>query len=47
MIKLGEIQELEVAKKVDFGVYLKSPDDEEGKEKILLPIKQVPKDTNI
>lgn len=47
MIKLGEIQELEVVKKVDFGVYLKSSDDETGKEKVLLPIKQVPENTEI
>lgn len=54
MIRLGEIQELEVVKKVDFGVYLKSPDSnlesENGKEKeekVLLPIKQVPKDVKI
>lgn len=47
MIKLGEIQELEVVKKVDFGVYLKSHDDENELEKVLLPIKQVPEGTNI
>lgn len=47
MIKLGEMQELEVVKKVDFGVYLKSPDDEKGKEKVLLPHKQVPEKTKV
>jgi len=47
MIKLGEIQELEVAKKMDFGVYLKSADDEKGDNRILLPIKQVPANTEI
>ncbi len=47
MIKLGEMQELEVAKKVDFGVYLISPDDENGDDRILLPIKQVPEDINV
>jgi len=47
MIKLGEIQELEVAKIVDFGVYLISSDDEEGEDRILLPIKQVPENTEI
>lgn len=47
MIKLGEIQELEVIKKVDFGVYLKSSDDEKGEDRILLPLKQVPENTNI
>ncbi len=45
MIKLGEMQELEVTKKVDFGVYLKSPHDEKGDDRILLPLKQVPENT--
>jgi len=45
MIKLGEKQELEVIKKVDFGVYLA---EESGKdEKVLLPIKQVPEGCDI
>ncbi len=45
MIKLGEKQELEVIKKVDFGVYLaeKSGSD----EKVLLPVKQVPEGCDI
>lgn len=45
MIKLGEKQELEVIKKVDFGVYLaeKSGSD----EKVLLPGKQVPEGCDI
>lgn len=45
MIKLGEKQELEIIKKVDFGVYLaeKSGSD----EKVLLPGKQVPEGCNI
>jgi len=47
MIKLGEMQELEVVKKVDFGVYLKSADDVKGEDKVLLPLKQVPEKTNI
>jgi|GEM_PF-18312 len=47
MIKLGEIQELEVVKKMDFGFYLKSSDDEKGDNRILLPIKQVPANTEI
>lgn len=46
MIKLGEMQELEVAKKVDIGVYLKS-DNEKPEDRVLLPIKQVPADTKI
>lgn len=45
MIKLGEMQELEVIKKVDFGVYLKSPDN--IRDEVLLPSKQVPENTNI
>lgn len=45
MIKLGEMQELEVIKKVDFGVYLKSSDDIKGEDRVLLPLKQVPEDT--
>jgi predicted RNA-binding protein (virulence factor B family) len=47
MIKLGEMQELEVVKKQDFGVYLKSSDDVRGDNRILLPIKQVPETTEI
>jgi predicted RNA-binding protein (virulence factor B family) len=45
MIKLGEKQELEIIKKVDFGVYLaeKSGSD----EKVLLPGKQVPEGCDI
>ncbi len=40
MIKIGEIQDLYVVKKVDFGVYLAPMGEPE--EKVLLPIKQVP-----
>lgn len=47
MIKLGEMQELEVTKKVDFGVYLKSTDDSKDEDKVLLPLKQVPENTKI
>jgi hypothetical protein len=47
MIKLGEMQELEVAKKVDIGVYLKSEDNEKPEDRVLLPIKQVSADTKI
>ena len=39
MIRLGEIQTLRIVKKVDFGVYL--GDDINGKERVLLPKKQV------
>lgn len=40
MIQLGEIQALQIAKKVDFGVYLY--DGENQEERVLLPGKQVP-----
>ena len=41
MIRLGEKQELEIVKKVEFGVYLADP-SEGWEERILLPAKQVP-----
>lgn len=47
MIKLGEMQDLEVAKKTDIGVYLKSEDKEKPEDRVLLPIKQVPAGTKI
>lgn len=40
MIRLGEIQILQVIKQVEFGVYLS--DSADGAEKVLLPKKQVP-----
>lgn len=40
MIRLGEIQVLQIAKKVEFGVYLDDGDNRE--ERVLLPGKQVP-----
>ena len=40
MIRLGEIQTLQILKRVDFGVYLW--DGEDSKERVLLPRKQVP-----
>lgn len=43
-MKLGEYQTLTVVKQVDFGVYLAK--DPEG-EKVLLPLKQVPPETEI
>ena len=46
MIKLGEKQTLTVVKKVEFGVYL-AVSREEDQERILLPAKQVPTDTEI
>ncbi len=42
MLKLGEKQALEIMKKVEFGVYLKHPEDEKGEDRVLLPAKQVP-----
>ena len=45
MFRLGEIQELTVAKIVDFGIYLIDGDDKE--ERVLLPKKQVPENTKI
>lgn len=42
MLRLGEKQELIIVKKTDFGVYLSSSPEEGEKEKVLLPIKQVP-----
>ena len=42
MIQLGKKQKLQVLKKVDFGVYLGEPMQADVKEKVLLPIKQVP-----
>ncbi len=43
MIRLGEIQNLQVIKQVEFGVYLS--DQAGGEEKVLLPGKQVPAQT--
>ena len=40
MIRLGEIQNLQIVKKVEFGVYLS--DGMDGEEKVLLPKKQAP-----
>lgn len=47
MLKLGEKQTLEIMKKVEFGVYLKNPEDATGEERVLLPAKQVPAGANI
>lgn len=46
MIALGKKQILKVIKIVEFGVYL-APEDGDGEEKVLLPIKQVPQGTQI
>ncbi len=42
MIKVGEYNELEVVKELDFGIYLR-----EGDVEILMPTKWVPKETKI
>ncbi len=42
MIQVGEYNELEVVKELDFGIYLR-----EGDVEILMPTKWVPKDTKI
>jgi len=47
MIRLGEIQQLEVVKRVEFGVYLADTRDGSREEKVLLPAKQVPENTGI
>lgn len=47
MIRLGEIQQLKVVKKVEFGIYLADPADTSGEERVLLPAKQVPERTEI
>ena len=39
MLRLGEKQRLKIVKKVSFGVYLA---EEEGQEKVLLPMKETP-----
>lgn len=40
MIKLGEMQELVIVKKVEFGVYL-ADEESDNQERVLLPAKQV------
>ena len=42
MLKLGQTQELEIIKKVDFGVYLMDPTQRNREERVLLPAKQLP-----
>ena len=46
MIRLGEKQELVIVKKVEFGVYL-AVSFEEAAEHVLLPVKQVPEDSEV
>lgn len=45
MIELGKKQTLTVVKRVDFGIYLAEDSKASDKEKVLLPIKQVPEGT--
>lgn len=45
MLELGKKQALTVVKKVDFGVYLAEDRKAQDKDKVLLPIKQVPEGT--
>jgi len=45
MIKLGEIQNLIVVKKVDFGIYLS--EESSSDERVLLPKKQVPENISV
>lgn len=47
MINLGEVQILTVVKKVEFGVYLGDGAEGDKDEKVLLPKKQVPEETEI
>lgn len=47
MIHLGEIQQLEVVKKVEFGIYLADTKGGSREEKVLLPAKQVPENTGL
>jgi len=47
MLKLGEMQTLILAKKVEFGVYLCAKEDEKKEERVLLPAKQVPPNANL
>lgn len=46
MIRLGERQELEIVKTVDFGAYL-APGPEQAEERVLLPRKQVPEGSRV
>ena len=46
-MELGKKQELYVVKKVEFGIYLSSDDNEDTQDKVLLPKKQVPEGIRI
>lgn len=45
MIELGRKQTLTVVKSLDFGIYLAEKMDAEAKDRVLLPMKQVPEGT--
>ena len=47
MIRLGEIQTLQIIKKVDFGVYLCDKESDDKEERVLLPKKQVPEQAGV
>ncbi|MCM1089173.1 MAG: S1-like domain-containing RNA-binding protein [Muribaculaceae bacterium] len=47
MIELGKIQTLTIVKKVEFGVYLADEEAQSQGERVLLPLKQAPKDADI
>lgn len=47
MIRLGEIQTLQIIKKVDFGVYLCDKESDDKEERVLLPKKQVPEQAQV
>ena len=46
MIRLGERQELEIVKLVEFGAYL-APGPEQAKDRVLLPVRQVPEGSKV
>lgn len=46
MIRLGERQELEIVKLVEFGAYL-APGPEQAKDRVLLPARQVPEGSKV
>lgn len=47
MIQLGKKQELVVVRKMDFGVYLGETSEADEKNRVLLPIKQVPDEAEV
>ena len=47
MLELGKVQNLEIVKKLDFGVYLGESSKSAGEENVLLPARQVPEGAKI